>query len=233
MQVYKVGGAVRDLLMGHESKDIDYSVVAKSYDEMKEYILNKGCQIYQERPEYATIRARYGNEDVDFVLCRKDGFYSDSRRPDSIEIGSLMDDLSRRDFTMNAIAIDEAGNYHDPFNGWKDIENRIIRCVGSVERLREDPLRMMRALRFSITKRMLLDDDITDFIYNHDNWDLLYKVSEERISTELNKCLEKSSLETLFILLNHFGSFGSFFLGMLDERGILLSSKFYPARKHV
>src|SRR6478735_1674813 len=154
---YQVGGCVRDSLLGVESKDIDFSVEAPSYEAMREAVIER-CggnpeSIKVDKPEFATIRAidpKLGG--VDFVLCRKDGAYSDGRRPDSVEMGTLLDDLARRDFTVNAIARADDGSLIDPFNGQADLKLRLLRCVGGVDRLREDSLRMLRAFRFAITK---------------------------------------------------------------------------------
>src|SRR5579859_2576372 len=144
---YLVGGYVRDKILGIPSKDLDYSVEAASYEEMRQSIIDRGGTILLETPNFFTIRARIGKEVSDYVLCRKDGAYSDSRHPDSVEHGTLHDDLARRDFTMNAIAIDSDGNYIDPFNGISDIKNKLIRCVGNAQdRFDEDALRMLRAI---------------------------------------------------------------------------------------
>lgn len=189
VKIYQVGGFIRDEILGVKSKDIDYSVEASSFQEMKDYIISSGGEIFLETPEYVTIRARFGKETADYVLCRKEGRYSDGRHPDQIEIGTLYDDLARRDFTMNAIAKDSDGNYIDPFNGTEDIKNKIIRCVGKTEdRIREDWLRLLRAARFSITKEMFIDQSILKFFGDNYATSMLYKtVSEERIREEVYK----------------------------------------------
>src|SRR5689334_19330699 len=99
VKLYKVGGYVRDQVLGLKSKDIDYAVEAESYDAMKNHLIEKGAKIYLEQPQYFTIRGKLNDEDADFVLCRKEGKYSDGRRPDTVEIGTIYDDLARRDFT--------------------------------------------------------------------------------------------------------------------------------------
>jgi tRNA nucleotidyltransferase (CCA-adding enzyme) len=227
VKIYKVGGCVRDELLGITSKDIDYSVEAESYDAMKSYILSLGCKIYQERPEYVTIRAKYGKEDVDFVLCRKDGAYSDGRRPDEVTIGTIYDDLARRDFTINAIAVDEEGNYLDPFNGRKDIEDKIIRCVGSTDRLKEDALRILRAYRFCITKGFELDHMLSEYM-GVGVYSLLENISAERITQELNKCFDHSLSKTFWVISTRYEFFGRYLFDMCDRRGIKFTSKYYP-----
>lgn len=202
IKIYQVGGSVRDLLLGIKSKDIDYAVES-SYDEMKSYILERG-EIFLEKPEFGTIRCRVNGEVADYSICRVDGNYSDGRRPDSIKPASIYDDLSRRDFTMNAIAIDEDGNILDPYNGRNHIDNRIIVCVNNTyDRMREDALRMLRALRFSITKQMWLDTEIVEFLCWSDNINLLRNVSTERIREELYKMFSCDTYQTLKILSNY------------------------------
>ena len=152
---YEVGGAVRDEILNLPTNDLDYAVEAESYEAMREAVLERGGEIFLESPEYLTIRAKVpGIGPADFVLCRKDGAYSDGRHPDRVEPGTLLDDLARRDFTMNAMAVDiENGKLYDPHDGRKDMEAETIRCVGvAEERFEEDALRILRAIRFAITK---------------------------------------------------------------------------------
>lgn len=199
IKVYEVGGKIRDEFMGLSNKDVDYAVEAPSFEAMREYILSEGGQIYIETPEYFTIRANVKNLAADFVLCRKDGEYSDGRRPDYVEAGTIYDDLARRDFTMNAIARNvETGEIIDPFGGVMDIERRFIRCVGDTRaRMSEDSLRILRALRFSITKNMMMDSDIT-WLFDSSVWmDRLSLVSEERIQNEIHKMFASDTFQTM------------------------------------
>lgn len=201
---YLVGGAVRDEIMGKKSKDLDYAVECASFDAMREAIVERGGTIFLETPQYFTIRAKVPAMGAcDFVLCRKDGKYEDGRRPETVEMGTLYDDLARRDFTMNAIAKGENGEYVDPFNGIEDIKRGLIRCVGNAEdRFNEDYLRMLRAIRFSVTKNMRIDTDINSAI-----WKLKTKIAEvsvERIREELLKAFSFNTIETLGIL-DHYG----------------------------
>lgn len=210
---YLVGGAVREIVRGFPDKikDWDFSIEATDYDQMKAWINFQGFEIFVETPQYMTIRARaskpfyFAGMDMsgrtfDFALCRTDGEYSDGRRPDSVEVATLETDLSRRDFTMNAIAMDASGTIIDPFGGQQDIKNDLIRLVGGVERLREDPLRMLRAIRFSIQLDFYMDDEIWAFLYNPNNTVLLRSVDENRIRDELTKCFKLNTLETLHTL---------------------------------
>lgn len=181
MKKYMVGGYVRDEIMGFESKDIDYTVVLDPedfptigttvvvpdpYTVMVGRLEDDGVKIIRDKftgtpigADFFTVRGidpELGA--VDYVLARKERGYADGRRPDSVEIGTLYDDLARRDFTMNAIAKEADGTYIDPFGGQVDIGARIIRAVGDpFERLEEDALRAVRAIRFSVTKSMAID----------------------------------------------------------------------------
>jgi tRNA nucleotidyltransferase (CCA-adding enzyme) len=203
MKIYQVGGCVRDSLLGVPSKDIDYAVEASSYQEMVEYIKSRG-KIFLETPQHLTVRAHIeGKQPADFVLCRKDGTYSDGRRPDSVEPGTLLDDLRRRDFTVNAIALDEeTGQYIDPFHGQEDLMTMKLRCVGSAkERFTEDALRMLRALRFHITKGFELDRDIHGQFCDLDMIKRLSKnISLDRKRDEMTKCFSFNTLRTLEVL---------------------------------
>lgn len=209
--IFLVGGAVRDILLGKSPKDFDFVCEADSYDNMREYILSNEFEIFVETPQYYTIRARrtspweFAGIDMtgktfDFALARTDGEYSDGRRPDSVEVATLATDLSRRDFTMNAMAMGADGKIIDPFDGKTDIENEQIRLVGGVERLREDPLRMLRAIRFSIQLDFYMDDEVWAFLYRPENTDLLKSVDNNRIRDELTKCFKLSTIETLHTL---------------------------------
>jgi tRNA nucleotidyltransferase (CCA-adding enzyme) len=202
---YIVGGYVRDWVMGVPAKDMDFAVEAESYDEMKRAILARNGKIYLERPEFLTIRGKIdwngSPTDADFVLCRKDGYYSDGRHPDSVTPGKLIDDLSRRDFTMNAMAMSEDGKILDPFGGQRDIRAKLIDTVGDAqERFLEDALRMLRALRFKIVKDMTFSYDVHEALKNEVLAKLLTTVSVERMREELFKMFHHNSLESITLL---------------------------------
>ena len=203
---YKVGGCVRDQIIGRPSKDIDYVVEATSFDEMVEVIKDEWAgEIFLSRPEYLTVRAKVNNEVCDFVLARKDGSYYDGRRPESVEPGTIYDDLARRDFTMNAIAFDEESkSYIDPHDGISHINRKIICCVGRPEdRFAEDALRILRAIRFSITLEFSFSDSLYKFLYDRREFihgNIMGSVSKERIREELLKCFRADTIKTLRIL---------------------------------
>lgn len=209
---YLVGGAVRDKIMGVKSKDMDFTVVAESYDAMRDAILERGSTIYLEQEQFLTIRAKMpfaGQKvDADFVLARKesDSDYDDGRRPNSVVIGTLFDDLSRRDFTMNAMAEDEDGTIIDPHGGQFDITSGVLRTVGPAEvRFAADRLRILRAIRFAVTKNMIMSGDIIDSINNNSS---LTGVSAERIADEVNKMMKFNRVATIAYLFKLFESLG-------------------------
>ena len=237
MELFEVGGCVRDEILGLRSKDIDFSVVLSPeevegknpFRVMEQELKRRGFTIHVSKPEYLTIRGKFpdysralpgvirlgpSRMDADFVLARKEGTYSDNRRPDKVEVGTLHDDLARRDFTMNAIAKDMHGNLIDPFGGQEDIADNMIRCVGNpIDRiLKEDALRGMRAIRFSITKGFAIHDDIVNVLESRHFRTAMQSISTERISDELEKMFKANTVETLTIL-NHLGLESTLFNG--------------------
>lgn len=202
IKFYLVGGSIRDEILGLIPSDIDYSVEAESYDQFKNYLINHKFEIYVETPKYGSLRAKCPLTKVvsDYTLCRKDGAYSDYRRPDSIEVSNIFEDLSRRDFTMNAIA--KINNtYIDPFDGMADINKKLIKCVGSpFKKLTEDPLRGLRALRFSITKNFNINLDILEIINTETFISNFKTLAKEIIQTELHKMFQFNTIKTIKLL---------------------------------
>lgn len=207
VKLYMVGGYVRDMLMGLTAKDLDYAVEAPSYFAMKEYIIANNYTIFEERPQFQTIRASHPNlGHVDFVLCRKERDYQDGRRPSEVEIGDIYDDLARRDFTINAIAIDvdDIECKIDPYDGQGDIKRKLIRCVGDTEsRFTEDSLRLLRAFRFAITKGFKLSFEIRACLNSSLMLETLDNAKKERWYEELKKCFEFNTLKTLQMLSDY------------------------------
>ena len=201
-----VGGWVRDKLIDPNSKpkDIDICMVAPSFEEMREAILEVGGEIFLETPQYLTIRCKIPELGaVDFALARKDGEYSDGRRPDETFIANdIVEDLSRRDATINAMAIDLSnGELVDPFYGRDDIKFERIRAVGKAEdRIKEDYLRILRYFRFSLTKNFSLHPDIHRCFLYSEFINGLNKVSQERIRDEMFKCFKFDTTKTLLLL---------------------------------
>lgn len=204
MKLYQVGGSVRDMLIDPDTKpkDIDYAVEVESFKEMRDELLKRGLQIFLEKPEYLIIRAKCPKtkQVYDYSMCREDGVYSNARHPDTVIPCDIYTDLSRRDFTVNAIAIDEEGQIIDPHG---DINTMTLRCVGvAKDRLREDSLRILRAFRFGITKGFRFDEDLHQALYDPELYALLESVSKERKMEELNKmmCTSEGTVKTLQLL---------------------------------
>ncbi len=233
IQMYLVGGAVRDRLIGKPTKDYDYSVVVPgaptiewAWTGMKEHLESLGFKIFLETPEYMTIRAKFPKGDpnekvtADFVLARKEGPYTDGRRPCWTEPGTMEDDLRRRDFTVNALAEAEDGTIIDLFGGQADLAARRLRAVGDPgERLSEDALRAFRAIRFAITKGFTIDDDLATAMRTVRVLDALEdNISMERIKDELHKCFVYDTVGTISFLYNKF----PMYLGIMERKGIWL-----------
>lgn len=201
MKVFLVGGFLRDEFLGVPSKDVDFAVEGESFDSMVENLTNEGFNIWQERPQYFTVRAgipdghplRSVAKDADFVLCRKDGESSDNRRPDWVDHGTIFDDLARRDFTVNAMARNmETGELLDPQGGRWDLRCRILRCVGDpMERFKEDGLRILRAIRFTITKDLTPSVSLLNLLqYNTELPELVSGIAIERVREEIGKIFQ-------------------------------------------
>lgn len=197
---------------------------------MREWIETTGFEIFVETPNYFTIRARapkgyeFAGIDMtgktfDFALCRSEGAYTDGRHPDVVKPGNLLQDLSRRDFTMNAIAMDFAGTLIDPFDGQKDIKRGLINSVGRTEdRFEEDALRMVRALRFAVQLDFMLTTQISNFLSEEKNSKLVENISVERIRGELTKMFKVSTLESMWYLT----SYESFTVKLFERGGLWL-----------
>ncbi len=190
---YYVGGCVRDLLRGKTSSDIDIATNATLEDIKKVF---PKAAIIGEAFSVALVHK------IEVATFRQDGPYSDFRHPDFVKIvPTVEEDLSRRDFTINAIAMDIDGNIIDPFNGKKDLENKIVRFVGEPrKRLFEDPIRALRACRFaSLISGKIESESKKVILQNHS---LLKKIAKERIQLELNKILMLDNREDALFLLS-------------------------------
>lgn len=213
---YEVGGKVRDELMGLKSKDIDYVVVpdeqiilqTKNAEDIFSFLFNhlknRGFEIFLSTKDCFTIRAKFPINHkhagivADFVMARKEVGYVEGTRKPIVEPGTLMDDLSRRDFTVNAIAKDTDGNLIDPFNGQHDIKLKLLRTPLETKiTFNDDPLRILRAIRFYITKGFSFSEEIKEEILSFDYRNKMKVVSEERIREELYKCFKHDTLKTM------------------------------------
>ena len=152
MQAYVIGGFVRDLLLKRPSKDIDIAVVGNGIL-FAESVAKKMRVKLAVFKNFGTAMLKYKDLEVEFVGARKESYRSDSRKP-IVEDGTLEDDQKRRDFTINALAIalhpGQFGELLDPFDGIGDLEHKLIRTpLNPVETFSDDPLRMLRAIRFA------------------------------------------------------------------------------------
>lgn len=183
-EAYIVGGAVRDMILRVTPHDFDITTNAlpKQTKALFEKTIDTGIK-------HGTVTAMINHEGYEITTYRIDGDYSDGRHPDSVEFtDDITCDLARRDLTINAMAMDIDGNIVDPFNGMKDIEKKVIRCVGNpADRFNEDALRMLRAIRFGTKLEYKLEDDTLMTI--KDNYELIRRVSAERIREEMTKLL--------------------------------------------
>jgi tRNA nucleotidyltransferase/poly(A) polymerase len=215
-QIYKVGGCVRDRLLGLDSKDIDFTFVlddlnqsvGEGFDEMTEYLKSEGYEIFLSTSEMFTIRAKFPVNHkfkgmvADFVMARKEVGYTEGTRRPILKLGNLEDDLVRRDFTLNAMAEDIDGNLIDLFDGQWALENRLLITPkdASITML-DDPLRLLRAFRFSITKGFTITPRIWETCLMDSVVDKLEKVvSGERIREEVFKMFKHNTIETLDLM---------------------------------
>ncbi len=183
---YLVGGCVRDLLRGVEPHDWDICTSALPEETEKCFA---GRRIFGTGLKHGTVTVLVEGEPYEITTYRREGPYSDRRRPDYVRfVPDLAEDLARRDFTMNAIAMDLDGNLRDPFGGAEDIKAGLIRCVGEPDlRFQEDGLRVMRALRFAAVFGYEIEAHTARAI--HENRAMLDRVAAERINVELRKLL--------------------------------------------
>ena len=191
-KIYAVGGCVRDFLLGREPKDVDFCTDATP-KEMKDIwtqiAYRNKLHLIPTGEKFGTLTFRFSeqNEQYEITTFRADGRYEDGRHPKEVSYTkTLEEDLSRRDFTINAIAYNPKEGLVDPFNGLQDIENRVVRCVGDPkERFNEDALRILRLVRFAI--RYNFDIEHTTYLRAIELVNNLNYVSRERVGKELQE----------------------------------------------
>ena len=185
-EAYYVGGCVRDHLMGRAVHDVD--ITTNALPEQTAAVF-EGYKVIPTGIRHGTVTVLAEGTPYEITTYRVDGSYSDSRRPDSVEFTpDIVQDLARRDFTMNAIAMDIRGNIVDPFGGRGDIEHALIRCVGEPEkRFTEDALRIMRGIRFASQLGFGIEEKTAQAII--DMRGRLSIISRERVREELDKLL--------------------------------------------
>lgn len=185
---YAVGGCTRDSIMGRFPNDWDITTSATP-DEMLEIFASESIRTIPTGLKHGTVSVLLDGITYECTTYRIEGEYSDSRHPDFVEFTrDIRDDLSRRDFTVNAIAAHPSGEFIDAFGGISDIEKRVIKCVGIPrERFTEDALRILRALRFSATLGFKIDKPTFDAAFITKKG--LANVSIERKMTEISKMI--------------------------------------------
>lgn len=213
-EAWCVGGCVRDALLGRTPGDWDVTTGALPEETMALFpghAIPTGLQ-------HGTITVRRDHQSVEVTTYRLDGPYHDHRRPDSVTFtNSLEADLSRRDFTVNAMALGLDGELRDPFGGRADLENRVLRCVGDADlRFREDALRILRGMRFAAV--LGLREEATTARAMEDNRELLREIAVERIQVELMKLLCGEAAGA--VLNRHPGILGVFWPEILPMVGL-------------
>ena len=190
--VYVIGGYVRDLLLNRKSKDIDFLIIGNGIEFAEAVALKIGNKTaVNVFKNFGTAMLNYKGWEIEFVGARKESYRNDSRKP-IVEDGNLQDDQNRRDFTINTLAISLAkinyGKLIDPFDGMKDIEQKLIRTpLEPNVTYSDDPLRMMRAIRFAAQLNFKIDAASLQAIT--ENKERIQIVSKERITDELNKIM--------------------------------------------
>ncbi len=225
VRVFVIGGWVRDIILERPSKDIDF-VVEGSGIELATAVaakLNAKLSVFKN---FGTAMIRSNEEnfasELEFVGARKESYRRESRKP-IVEDGSLEDDQNRRDFNINALAIslnkENYGDLIDPFNGVQDMEDKIIQTPLEPNiTFSDDPLRMMRAIRFACQLGFRIEDSTLQAI--KDNTERIKIVSEERISDELNKIMLSQKPSVGFILLEMTGLLPLIFPELLALKGV-------------
>ncbi len=208
LNAYVIGGYVRDLILKRKSNDIDIVVVGSGINLAKKVAMsiNKNISVNIFK-NFGTAMFKYNNDEIEFVGARKESYQRNSRKP-FVESGSLVDDQNRRDFTINALAIslnkDDFGQLIDPFNGMEDLKNGIIKTpLNPITTFSDDPLRMLRAIRFASQLDFTVSDETLEAIGKIKN--RISIISKERISSELNKIILSKKPSKGFILLEKTG----------------------------
>lgn len=228
IDAYVIGGFVRDALLERDSKDIDVVAIGKGKGEKTVGIslaeavaarLKANVHVFKN---FGTAQIKLGELDIEFVGARKESYSRDSRKP-IVEDGTLKDDQDRRDFTINALAISlnaqDYGTLLDPFGGISDMENKIIRTPLDPDiTYSDDPLRMMRAIRFATQLNYTIEKNSFDSISK--NKERIKIVSKERIIDELNKIVAAKVPSTGFKLLFDSGLLAIIFPEMVALHGV-------------
>jgi len=217
IKLFEVGGCVRDGLLDVHTKDIDFTVVLEDmfhmtvdhgWDMMLDFLESEGFKVFLKTKDCFTVRAMFpkGHKHeglvADFVLARKEvGVIEGTRKP-ILELGTLEDDIFRRDFTVNALAVGDDGLIIDMCNGQQDLRDRILRTpLDPMTTLMDDPLRLLRALRFSITRGFRISQPLWDAMMQPG---ILVKmkdvVSQDRMRDDVTKMMAHDTVKSLKLL---------------------------------
>lgn len=223
VECYVVGGYVRDLFLQRPSKDIDVVVVGSgiAIAEALGQKLGKGAHVSVFK-NFGTAQVKYKHTEVEFVGARRESYRHDSRKP-IVEDGTLEDDQNRRDFTINALAVclnaDRYGELVDPFDGLEDMRQRTIRTPLDPDiTFSDDPLRMMRCVRFATQLNFYIDDETFDALSR--NRERINIISRERISDELNKIILSPIPSKGFVDLDRCGLLELIFPELVAMQGV-------------
>ena len=223
LETYVVGGYVRDLILNRPSKDIDFVCVGSGIELAQKVAAALGPSVQVTVfKSFGTAQIVYGDLELEFVGARKESYRQDSRKP-IVENGTLDDDQKRRDFTINALAIslnkETYGELIDPFGGQEDMKAKIIRTpLDPTVTFSDDPLRMMRAIRFASQLNFDIEADAFQAIISLA--ERIKIVSQERITDELNKIILSPVPSYGFKLLFHSGLLKHFFPELVALHGV-------------
>lgn len=222
LDAYAIGGFVRDKILGRPCIDFDIVCLGNGME-----LAIKAAEQFKEKPKvhlyenFGTAQFNVQGYDIEFVGARKESYRKDSRKP-IVENGTLEDDQQRRDFTINALSLslnkNNFGTLFDPFNGLEDIKNKRIKTpLSPAQTYIDDPLRMMRAIRFATQLHFDIEEESLQAI--KDNAARIKIISQERITDELNKIVLSQKPSIGFILLKDTGLLPYFFQQLLDLAG--------------
>lgn len=222
LSCFVIGGYVRDLILNRPSKDVDIVVLGSGLDLAEKVAEALGVKKVAYYKNFGTAAFKFNDIEVEFVGARKESYARDSRNP-IVEEGTLQEDQDRRDFTINAMAISlnqsSYGEVLDPFNGLDDLQKKIIRTPQDpLITFSDDPLRMLRAVRFASQLNFKIDRVAKEALQN--NAERLNIISQERITEELNKIILSEVPSKGFKLLFDSGLLHQFFSEMTDLYGV-------------
>ena len=218
---FLVGGYVRDLILNRSCKDIDIMTIGEPYKLIKSISEEKGFSDVKVFKTFGTASISFNSFNYEFVGARKESYSKNSRNPKVVP-GLFEDDMKRRDFTINAFAVSinrDYGDFIDMFNGLEDLKNKVIKtCDDPHKTFEDDPLRMMRAIRFA--SQLNFDIEQNTFKSIIDNAERIKIISQERITDELNKIILSKTPSYGFKLLFTSGLLKHFFIEMYNLHGV-------------